>query len=437
MTTVIFGARVVNHNGVQEADILIEDGTISAVEPYINAPADHRIDASGCVAFPGFIDMHVHVDAHIGGFQLADDYASAGKVALCSGITTFFSFVTPAPGESLSAALSQARSRAAQQAWCNIGMHCSPLNWQEASCAETDALVAAGQRSFKFYTTYREAGLMSSYAQIEAFAQRYARKNIVILVHCEDDAILHSHARKWQTTAQYAALRNAEAEITAIEHIIEICRKTGCPMHVVHVSTAEGARRIRDARQHCPISCETAPHYLTITDQVFHNPHAINYLCTPPIRDEANRVELAELLHHNAFDALATDHCPFWMQDKDQPNLDAVPKGLCGIDWLVPLAFQQASREGQIDLPLVCRVLSHGPARVLNLPTKGSIAPGFDADIALMRIDQPYSLPSRPGLFNPYTSFTSPVHTEAVWQAGVQVVQKGQLCAPTPQGALL
>jgi imidazolonepropionase-like amidohydrolase len=74
---------------------------------------------------------------------------------------------------------------------------------------------------------------------------------------------------------------------------------------------------------------------------------------------------------------------------------------------------------------------------VLNLPTKGSIAPGFDADIALMRIDQPYSLPSRPGLFNPYKANTSPVHTEAVWQAGVQVVQKGQLCAPTPQGALL
>lgn len=437
MTTLIQGAQIVNHDSIQKADILIKGSTISAVAPHITEPANHVIDARGSFAFPGFIDMHVHVDAVIGGYQLADDYASAGKVALCNGITSFFSFVTPRIGESLSAAFTTARSRAAEQAWCNIGMHCSPLDWQEKSFAETDALIAAGQHSFKFYTTYREAGLMSNYDQIEAFARRYARKNVVILVHCEDDAVLKKKKQPWQTVDQYAALRSTEAEQVAIDRIIEICCKTGCAMHVVHVSTAQGARRILDARQQCPISCETAPHYLALTDQVFHTSYAKHYLCTPPIRNEANRAELSELLRRNTFDALATDHCPFWMQDKEQPALDAVPKGLCGIDWLVPLAFQQVSHAGQIDLSLACRLLSHGPARVLNLPTKGSIAAGFDADIALLRMDQPYSLPSRPGLFNPYTTFTSPVHTEAVWQTGIQVVCKGQLCDPLPQGALL
>lgn len=437
MTTLIKGAQVVNHDGVKKADVLLNGPTIAAVSPHISAPADHEFDAAGCFAFPGFIDMHVHVDAVIGGFQLADDYASAGKVALRNGITTFFSFVTPSCNESLSAAITNARLRASKQTWCNIGMHCSPLNWQETSCTETDALISSGHLSYKFYTTYRDAGLMSSYQQIESFARRYAEKQVVLLVHCEDDSVLENTNQNWQTTAQYAALRGKKSELTAVQRIIDICQKTGCPMHVVHVSTAQAALCIKDARKFCPITCETAPHYFALNDEVFHTSQARHYLCTPPIRDEANREQLAELVHQGAFDALATDHCPFWMKDKEQSSLDAVPKGLCGIDWLVPLTFSLISNGSQINLPLLCKMLSHGPARVLGLSTKGCIAPGFDADVSLFRIGQPFSLPSRHDLFNPYKNRTSPIQTEAVWLAGLQVIQKGQICAPTPQGVVL
>ncbi len=439
MKTRIKNATIVHPENMQQGDILLENGKIVAVGDGADQRADHVYDASGLFAFPGFIDMHVHLDAKIMNYSLADDYVSGSRVAVKNGITTLFSFITQGKQSDLAEDVKAVKNHAASGLFCNLGWHITPVRWDEETFDEIETLIDRGQRSFKFYTTYRMAGLYRSYAQIEGFAQRFGKRDITILVHCEDDQTIASAQRSVDTVADYAALRTPEAEVLAISQIIKICVKTQCHFHVVHVSTAEGARLIAEAASKCPITCETAPQYLFLNDDVFHGRQGLHYLCTPPLRAEHNRAQLLEQFYHGAINVLATDHCPFTMIDKatEYPRFDAIPKGLCGLDFLVPLAFNLFQNEPD-GLQKLCAFLSAEPARILELDDhKGRIKPGYDADITLVRLGEPHTLQSRDGLFNPYENRGTNITVEAVFLRGIQVVRDAVLLELPPQGELL
>jgi dihydropyrimidinase len=211
-----------------------------------------------------------------------------------------------------------------------------------------------------------------------------------LLIHAEDQPTLDKAAEKTSDMIgpfSHTELRPPEAEVHAIERIIELARETGCQVHIVHVSTAEGAELIRNSKMNAQISCETSPQYLCLNDRRLLDKNGHRYLCTPPLRSELNRARMEALALEGAFDIFATDHCAFSCHDMDlhRDDFRKVPSGLGGVGALFPLIYNLFAEKHSCSLPTIVKHLSTRPAQLAGLfPDKGTIRVGADADLVVL-----------------------------------------------------
>jgi dihydropyrimidinase len=421
--------------GARRADVLVEGGRIAAIGDLSGwRGVAEVIDASGLDVLPGLIDLHVHVADRIGRFELADDFASGTEVAVCSGITTIFTFATQRPGETLAESVARYVSRAEGRCHCNVGFHLTPTvrpwDWDAI-----EAQVAAGRRTFKLYTTYREAGLYTDWREIEEVMWVLAGLGARLLLHCEDDDVLATvdpGALDVSKPLTHTLLRPETAEVEAVRCAVELAERTGCPLHVVHASTARAVEVIAEARRRAPVTCETGPQYLLLDERRLRGRWAHRALCTPPLRSEATRAELETLLGAGAIDVLATDHCAFRRADKDDWRSDyrAVPCGLPGLGALVPLAHELLVSRLGLPLHELALRLAANPARVLGLyPRKGALIVGADADLVVLDT----ATPRRPVVstlsdaYDPWSDRRTTVKARHVLLGGNPVVRDGAL----------
>lgn len=437
--------RLWSEQGSRNADILIEDGVIRAVDDRIAVGAGAtEIDASGLDVLPGLIDFHVHVADHIGRFDLADDFASGSKAAVLTGITTLLSFATQRDLPSLEAALDAFAGRAQGQSHCDYSFHLTPKNFAEADWQEVAMLARRGLRTLKLYTTYKDAGLYVSFAQIESIFRRAAALDLTVLIHCEDEAVLDEAAtavHDLNNAEAHARLRPASAETRAIEQILTAARATRCRIHIVHVSTPEGARLIAHARPVTDVTFETCPQYLFLNESQLTGPTGHRFICAPPLRPEQSREELARIFQQGEIDFLASDHCPFTKAAKDDfgDDIRRVPNGLPGVGALVPLAHEMLVARGGLSLAALVRHLAVNPARRAGIfPKKGIIQAGADADLVL--ITRAAGRPIHSTLSDCYETYpgtTTPLDFRYVLVRGNLVVADNQIVATAPVGRAL
>lgn len=442
----VAGGTVWAPEGPRRADVLIEGGRVARVDDLAGwqGVAD-VVDATGLHVLPGMIDLHVHVADRIGRFELADDFASASEVALRNGITTFCTFATQRPGESLADAVARYRSRAEGRCHCHVGLHLTPTvrpwDWDGL-----ERLVAAGCRTVKLYTTYRDAGLYTDWQEIEDVMWVLAGLGGRMLLHCEDDDVLatvDASAHDLRRPATHALLRPEVAEIEAVRCAVELSERTGCPLHVVHVSTAEAADVVAGARSRAIVTCETGPQYLLLGEERLRGRDGHRWLCTPPLRCEATRDRLEKLVVAGAVDLLATDHCAFRRADKDDWRGDfrAVPNGLPGLGALVPLAFELLVGRHGLAIGALAERLAANPARVLGLyPRKGALAVGSDADLVVLDPNAPAHpvVSTLADAYDPWGERRTTLRARHVLLGGRRVVRNGMLLHPNqPAGRLL
>ena len=245
MKTLVRHGHAVLPDGIQPLDILVEDGRIAALlPPGTEIQADRVIDATGCYVLPGFIDFHVHLDDQIGAFYLADTYASGSQVAVQNGITTLCSFVTQGRHETLIQALNTARQKAEGTTYADMLWHLTPTRFESDDWADIENLVALGYGTFKFYTTYKAAGIFADESQMDEVFCRLGPLGARILVHCEDDDRLATQdASKFDLSkpGSHALLRPEAAEVLAVEALLDLAAHRKVSLHVVHVSTSEAA----------------------------------------------------------------------------------------------------------------------------------------------------------------------------------------------------
>ena len=306
--------------------------------------------------------------------------------------------------------------------------------------------MAAGCTTFKLYTTYREAGLFTSYERLAVVMERLAPLGARLLVHCEDDDVLRAadaSALDPGDAHEHARLRPEAAEVAAVERVLDLAARTGCPVHVVHVSTADAAARIAAARSRAAVTCETAPHYLLLADAALSGRNGHRFLCTPPLRAAATRARLEADAVAGAFDLFATDHCAFTRADKDARREDfrAVPSGVAGIGALVPTLFELLVTRHRLGLGELAKRLAANPAKLLGVyPRKGAIAVGSDADLVVV---DPAG-PQRPVVstladaYETYPGRTTTWNVRHVLLRGETVVVDGALVEPArPTGQIL
>jgi dihydroorotase-like cyclic amidohydrolase len=313
----------------------------------------------------------------------------------------------------------------------------------------------SGRRTFKFYTTYRENGLYTSYERLAEIAGRLKRAaekagpgDARILVHAEDEDVLIRARAKVASgsplrAADHIRLRPPEAELKAVERVAEIAASTGAWFHIVHVSTPEAAAAIGRARAKARLTCETAPQYLFLDDSWLRREDGHRWLCTPPLRDATRVARLREMACARAFDIYATDHCAFSVDDKDRgrDDLTAAPMGLAGIGALPRLIFALNHERPEHAFAEMSLRLAANPARLAGLEArKGALDPGLDADVAVFEIADKEEPMSSGGARSPetYPGFRSPLRLRHLFLRGRPLVADGaRTGAETPSGRCL
>lgn len=409
---VLAGGTLVLEDRVEGGDLVLRDGRIADIrllprtrareEPTSNRGVSNGaevVDCRGAHLFPGLVDLHVHVDDRIGAFGLVDTWGSGSRAAIATGVTLLAAFATQPTdgGETVESAVDDALARARGHSRCDFALHVTPTRWDDGAWRALRALAGRGHRTVKLYTTYAAAGLLAPEGIVERVLARSAELGVTVLLHCEDDGVLRRAAADpeidWREAGAHAASRPETAELRAVERAVELCRRTGGRLHVVHVSTPAAARMIRDAARELPLTCETCPQYLALDDSLYRRPDGHAWICSPPLRDGETREELLDLARKGAFDVLATDHCAFSRADKATGagrDVRETPAGVAGIGALAPLARELLLGEAPDAAALLrfSRMLSANPARILGAyPRKGSLTPGADADVVVARLD--------------------------------------------------
>lgn len=424
----IRGGSVVSEQGIEPGDVLVRGETIAFVGRDLAVSTGAEVlDARDCWVFPGFIDLHVHVGERIGGYDLADDFESATRLALENGITCLGVFAHQASGsleDALDALLCQARSKA----HCDFIVHLAPTRFDAAMLGEVRRLAARGARSLKLYTTYREAGLFADAAAISTVLTLAAELDLRVLVHCEDDSIVAADPQ-----------RPVDAEVRAIESLVQAAQQSGARVHIVHVSSPQGLATAQPGRCTGQVTVETCPQYLCFDERHHTGPQGHRYLCSPPLRSAQQRAALVTAVASNQVDVLATDHCPFTGFDKDRfaANRASVPRGLPGLGALVPIAFELF--ESSLRPAGLVQLLSSGPARVAGLfPRKGAVKPGCDADLAVLRLPGPRKLvrSTLGQAHDPYANKTTSLEVRHVLSRGRCVVREGKWRGESCHGRL-
>jgi len=422
-------------------DILCEEGKITLIEPSISVTADMEVvDAEGAYAIPGLIDIHTHLDDTIGSFYLADTYRTGSMVAILNGVTTLFSFITESKEFPLSQAIENARQKAQGNCLCDYHWHITPINYSEEAFETFDSIVNQGFRSFKVYTTYKNAGIYLNYNQIDYLAAYLKSNNCKLLVHCEDEEVLMKNAGNYKYLNQaksHALVRPEIAEIKAVQKILDICLTHQLPVHIVHVSSAESVELIKQCQKALPVSFETCPQYLFLNDEYLNRIQGHEYLCSPPLRSAENSELMREHALNGDIDCFATDHCAFLKEDKDiyRNDFRKVPNGLPGIGSLFSLVFEmflKAEKNEEINVGLLARLtyhLSEMPAKITGIyPQKGCLDIGSDADLVIFKKgDAKPIMPSFADTYNPYEGFTSRLDIVLTVKSGQIVVKNGQI----------
>lgn len=383
----IRGGRVVNADGVREADVRVRGERIAEVGPALVPGRDARvIDADGLLVMPGGIDPHTHLHP-----PFVDDLASGTASAAAGGITTVGTFAFPqGADETPLAAVDRMAAEVQAGAIGDVVLHSAVWPWTEEYAALMPALAERGQPSIKVYMLRRDfdARLRDVVTVLEAAA----RAGVLTMIHCEDWAVLDGAARRLEATgrtslAHYAASRPVLAEVVATQRAVALCETTGAPMQVVHLSSARALAACRNPHTTAlPLTVEVRPMYLHLTEERLAGEDGPLYVGQPPLRTSEDAEALWRGLADGSADLLATDHAPWTRAQKLDPALTIrnLRPGVADLRFMLPMYFSAGVRSGRISLERFVATTSTNAARALGLyPAKGVIAPGADADVVL------------------------------------------------------
>lgn len=396
---VIRGGTVVTAADTARADVGIRGGRIAAVA--LDLPRGRReIDAGGLLVMPGGIDSHVHLaQPAFGGPTMADGFESGTRSAVAGGNTTVLPFALQARGASLREAVAAYHREADGQSYCDYGFHMILTDPTPAVLGqELPALVAGGYSSIKVFMTYDDM-VLNDRELLEVF-DAAGDCGALVMVHCEGYDAIRFMTEKLEKSGRiapyYHALSRPESvEREAAHRAISHSELTGVPIMIVHVSGREAMEQIRWARgRGLKILGETCTQYVSLTAEDLKGLNmdetGSKYVCSPPPRDRESWAAIWNGIQTGVFQTFSSDHCPFFFEGpqgklnpKARTSFRWVPNGIPGVEVRMPILFSEGVVKGRISVNEFVALTSTNHARIYGLTAKGSIAPGYDADLVL------------------------------------------------------
>ncbi len=387
---VIRGGTVVNASGSFVADVGVTDGKILQLGGPMRGRTE--IDAGGQLVLPGGVDPHVHLSAPrlLDGPSWVDDFFTGSQAAIAGGVTTVGNMTFQREGESLDDALERDLSAAEATAAVDFLLHPVLTDPAVDRRGSLQDLASRGVRSVKLFLSNP-----SFDARIDEYMQAIteaAHARMLVLMHCEDGPLLRVIAARLEQERktgvdQWSASRPDYVEAFAIQRAKAIAQTTGASIYAVHVSSSAALAVSASAkRAGLPFYVETRPMYLHLTSERLHDDDGAKYVGAPPLREAADVAALWSALQDGTVDTVATDHAPWSLDAKLDPELTfkTARQGVADLETSLPLLFSQGVRSGRLSLTRFVELVSARPAQLFGLwPRKGLIAPGSDADLAI------------------------------------------------------
>jgi len=381
---VFTGGHVIDPAAGEDAvrDVVVADGVLAGPDA---ADGAERIDASGLVIAPGLVDLHTHLREP--GDEHKETVASGTRAAAVGGYTAVAAMANTSPVADNAAVVQAVRDLAAAAGLCDVFPVGAVTRGRAGDLlADLGEMAAAGVRMFS------DDGTSVPTARLLRNALTYLRAfgdDLVIAEHAEDASLVEGgHMHEGMRSASLGlAGRPGEAEEIVVARDLALARATGGRLHLCHLSSARAVELVRRAKaEGIRVTAEVTPHHLTFTDEDLATYDA-NLKVNPPLRTAEDRAALREGLADGTIDAIATDHAPHAVEEKES-EFDVAPPGTIGLETALPAVIAEVVAPGHVSLARAIEAMSTAPGRILGAPDHGGpLEPGRPANLVVFDPD--------------------------------------------------
>ncbi len=379
MKILLKGGRVIDpvHNIDDTLDVLIEDGKIGNVSKSIDAAGAETIDARGKLVVPGLIDIHVHLRDP--GYEYKEDIVTGTRAAAAGGFTSVACMPNTNPVNDNKAVTLYILRKAAEEGCVNvfpIGSITKGLKGE--SLAEMGELKEAGCLAVS------DDGKPVANGELMRRALEYSRPfGLTVISHAEDHSLVGEGVMNEGFVATELGLKGIPwvAEDAAVARDVLLAEFTGARLHVAHVSTRGAVEIVRAAKKRgVRVTCEATPHHFSLTDEAVRG-YNTNAKMNPPLRSAEDVAAVRAGLADGTVDAIATDHAPHHLDEKNV-EFNIALNGIVGLETALPLSLRLVE-DGVLPLKDAIARLTIGPARALDIP-RGTLEVGAAADVTVI-----------------------------------------------------
>lgn len=442
---IIYNARIAGTVASGEAPLigsgyLVADGDTIVTVAEGPAPAELLatdgatvIDAAGRLLMPGVVDTHVHFRDP--GLTHKGDIATESAAAVAGGVTSFLDMPNTNPPTVTIEAWEDKMARAAEVSKANYGFFIG------ATGSNLDSVLLKADYSrvpgVKLFLGSSTGGML---VEGDSVIRRImAEVPAIIAVHAEDEATIRRNRQA--LVARYGenlpidchpVIRDHDACLEATSHAVALAKETGARLHVCHISTSDELRLFSagpvEGKQ---ITAETCPQYLIFSDEQYQTMGS-RIKCNPAIKRPTDRDDLRFALSHDVIDTIATDHAPHLLAEKQGTALTAA-SGMPSVQWALPVMLQTVA-EGWFTLPKIVEKMCTAPARLYGIEGRGSLIPGFKADMVLVDTEaEPWRITDEACIgragWTPYNGLEISNRVDATWVNGELAYRHGVVFA--------
>ena len=385
---VVRGARVLDPvEGIDTVmDVRIDAGKVAAVGRDLDTNEHRVVDANGLVLAPAFVDPHVHLRTP--GREDEETIASGTQAAAAGGFCAILAMPNTDPVVDSAATLGALVETASREAEVNVGFLASITRGQRGEeLTEMAELADAGAVAFSDDgVPVTTAGMMRRALQYSSITGRK------LALHCEERSLSHDgHVHEGAVAAELGfAGYPSVAESLMVERDLALAQYEGQAVHLLHLSARESVDALARARAAgARASGEVTPHHLVLTDDAVRSLDP-NVKMNPPLRSESDRTALLEALRDGTIEAIATDHAPHALHEKDVP-FEAAPFGVTGLEIAFAVLYTRLVQPGLLPLATLLERMSAGPARIFGID-RPRVTPGAIANLVLLDLEREWDV---------------------------------------------
>lgn len=381
MALMLKNARVIDPQiGLDEVcDVLIRDGRVVEVGHDLEMPKGIERDLSGKILVPGLVDIHVHLRDP--GQEQKEDIASGTRAATHGGFTEVACMPNTTPTIDNAQVVEYVKARAAEVGKCRVAVvGACTQGLKGETLSEMGDMAAHGACAFTDDGRgVQDSGMMR---RVMDYAKQFDR---VVMSHCQDEGLVGAGQVNEGAASTRLGLLGwpAAGEEIQIGRDIAVCRLTGCPLHIQHLSTARGLDMVRAAKaEGLPVTCEVTPHHMFLSEDDINSEYNTNFKVNPPLRTKQDCCALIQGVADGTVDAIVTDHAPHCKFEKDR-EFECAPFGMTGIETSLGLVITKLVKQGIIDWNRLVELMAVNPRSIIRAE-RVTFEPGSVADFTVI-----------------------------------------------------